>query len=157
MVENNPVEETVMAYVDGEAVRSFNEDGKYVISIDVITEDGKMTLTTDASVLQNNWKFQRLYDALEDGGIFELIVDGNTLVDIKDYAPTTEGTVNSIKTVNGVTAIDLEGVGFIYFTADSTYVQIDGPESVTDIVAGDTFEYNVFAAPDDDEFGYIFF
>ena len=153
MVENNPVEETVMAYVDGDAVRSVNEDGKYVISIDVITENGSMTLTTDASVLQNNLKFMRLYDALEDGGIFELIVDGNTLVDIKDYAPTTEGTVAAIKNVNGVTAIDLDGVGTIYFTADSTYVQIDGPESVAGIQAGDIFEYTASG----DEFGYIFF
>ena len=158
MVENNPVEETVLAYVAGDAIRTVNEAGKYVISVDVITEDGEKTLTTDASVLQNNAKFVRLYNALKDGGIFELIVDGNTLVDIKDYAPLYEATVVASATVNGKQQLTLtiDGNNATYFVTDDTaYIAIDkdAPADPTGIKAKDV----IHVAIDDDELTSIIF
>ena len=142
MVENNPVEKTILAYVDGNAIRTVNEDGKYVISVDVITADGEKTLTTDASVLQNNLKFQRLYACLKDGGMFELIVDGDTLVDIKDYHPLTTGTVTAAATVNGKLQLTIGGTTY-FVTADTTYIAVsaDAPETAMGIEVGDMINF----------------
>lgn len=142
MVENNPVEKTILAYVDGDAIRTVNEDGKYVISVDVITADGEKTLTTDASVLQNNLKFQRLYNALKDGGMFKLIVDGDTLVDIKEYHPLTEGTVTAAATVNGKLQLTIGDTTY-FVTADTTYIAVsaDAPETAMGIEKGDVINF----------------
>lgn len=142
MVENNPVEKTILAYVDGDAIRTVNEDGKYVISVDVITADGEKTLTTDASVLQNNLKFQRLYACLKDGGMFELIVDGDTLVDIKDYHPLTTGTVTAAATVNGKLQLTIGDTTY-FVTADTTYIAVsaDAPETAMGIEVGDVINF----------------
>lgn len=142
MVDNNPVEKTILAYVDGDAIRTVNEDGKYVISVDVITADGEKTLTTDASVLQNNLKFQRLYACLKDGGMFELIVDGDTLVDIKDYHPLTTGTVTAAATVNGKLQLTIGGTTY-FVTADTTYIAVsaDAPETAMGIEVGDVINF----------------
>ncbi len=154
MVENNPVEKTILAYVDGNAIRTVNEDGKYVISVDVITADGEKTLTTDASVLQNNLKFQRLYACLKDGGMFELIVDGDTLVDIKDYHPLTTGTVTAAATVNGKLQLTIGGTTY-FVTADTTYIAVsaDAPETAMGIEKGDVINF----AADGDELTSIIF
>ncbi len=142
MVKNNPVEKTILAYVDGNAIRTVNEDGKYVISVDVITADGEKTLTTDASVLQNNLKFQRLYACLKDGGMFELIVDGDTLVDIKDYHPLTTGTVTAAATVNGKLQLTIGDTTY-FVTADTTYIAVsaDAPETAMGIEVGDVINF----------------
>ncbi|MDY3992174.1 MAG: S-layer homology domain-containing protein [Evtepia sp.] len=142
MVENNPVEKTILAYVDGNAIRTVDKDGKYVISVDVITADGEKTLTTDASVLQNNLKFQRLYACLKDGGMFELIVDGDTLVDIKDYHPLTTGTVTAAATVNGKLQLTIGGTTY-FVTADTTYIAVsaDAPETAMGIEVGDMINF----------------
>ncbi len=142
MVKDNPVEKTILAYVDGDAIRTVNEDGKYVISVDVITADGEKTLTTDASVLQNNLKFQRLYACLKDGGMFELIVDGDTLVDIKDYHPLTTGTVTAAATVNGKLQLTIGGTTY-FVTADTTYIAVsaDAPETAMGIEVGDVINF----------------
>lgn len=156
MVENNPVEETILAYVDGDAIRTVNEDGKYVISVDVITADGKKTLTTDASVLQNNLKFQRLYACLKDGGMFKLIVDGDTLVDIKEYKPMDgkNVTVDAAATVNGKLQLTINGATY-FVTADTTYIAVsaDAPETAMGIVPGDVISF----AADGDELTSIIF
>lgn len=158
MVENNPVEKTILAYVNGNAIRTVNEDGKYVISVDVITADGEKTLTTDASVLQNNWKFQRLYNALKDGGIFELIVDGDTLVDVKWNAEqlniTKDATVTAAATVNGQLQLTI-GKATYFVTADTTYIAVsaDAPETAMGIVPGDVISF----AADGDELTSIIF
>ena len=156
MVENNPVEETILAYVDGDAIRTVNEDGKYVISVDVITADGKKTLTTDASVLQNNLKFQRLYACLKDGGMFKLIVDGDTLVDIKEYKPMDgkNVTVDAAATVNGKLQLTINGATY-FVTADTTYIAVsaDAPETAMGIVPGEVISF----AADGDELTSIIF
>ena len=156
MVENNPVEETILAYVDGDAIRTVNEDGKYVISVDVITADGKKTLTTDASVLQNNLKFQRLYACLKDGGMFKLIVDGDTLVDIKEYKPMDgkNVTVDAAATVNGKLQLTINDATY-FVTADTTYIAVsaDAPETAMGIVPGDVISF----AADGDELTSIIF
>lgn len=156
MVENNPVEKTILAYVDGDAIRTVNEDGKYVISVDVITADGKKTLTTDASVLQNNLKFQRLYACLKDGGMFKLIVDGDTLVDIKEYKPMDgkNVTVDAAATVNGKLQLTINGATY-FVTADTTYIAVsaDAPETAMGIVPGDVISF----AADGDELTSIIF
>lgn len=144
MVENNPVEDVILAYVDGDAIRTVDKDGKYVISVDVITADGVKTLTTDASVMQNNLKFQRLYACLKDGGMFKLIVDGDTLVDIKEYKPMDgkNVTVDAAATVNGKLQLTIGGTTY-FVTADTTYIAVsaDAPETAMGIVPGDVISF----------------
>lgn len=158
VVDNNPVEKTILAYVDGDAIRTVDKDGKYVISVDVITADGVKTLTTDASVMQNNWKFQRLYNALKDGGIFELIVDGDTLVDVKWNAEqlkiTKDATVTAAANTNGKLQLTINGATY-FVTADTTYIAVsaDAPETAMGIVPGDVISF----AADGDELTSIIF
>lgn len=117
MTNHDPAETTVYAVVDGDPVRTQIEDGKWVISVDVILANGETaTYTTEASVIENNFKFQRLYSSLTDGQIVELIVDGSTLVDVKNY----EGNV-----VPGIWEIKTGTVTNPYQVSDTT-LWIDG-------------------------------
>ena len=46
-VANDPDETLVYAYVDGDPIRTTNEDGNHILTVDVILADGeKTTLTT---------------------------------------------------------------------------------------------------------------
>lgn len=98
MTNHDPAETTVYAVVENNAVRTQIEDGKWVVSVDVILANGeKATYTTEASVIENNFKFQRLYNYLKTDKVVELIVDGTTLVDVKNYEELTVPGIWQIK------------------------------------------------------------
>lgn len=135
-VSNDPDEVTVYAYVDSNAVRTTNEDGKYVIEVDVILANGETaTLTTEGTVDQDNAKYQRLYACLTEGDLFKLIVDGTTLIDIKEYWVGEEVTVDS-ELYNSMITLD----GDQYFvTSDTLFIPISGDaDDIADIQKGET-------------------
>ena len=134
-VANDPDEVTVYAYVDDDAVRTVNEEGKYSISVDVILNNGeKATLTTDDSVKQDGAKFQRLYACLEAGDYFKLIVgENNTLIDIKEYWVGQPATVDSVLYNSMIT---LDGTQY-FVTSDTVFIPVSGEaDSIADIQRG---------------------
>ena len=145
-VANDPDEVTVYAYVDGDAVRTVNEEGKYSISVDVILNNGeKATLTTDDSVKQDGAKFQRLYACLEAGDYFKLIVgENNTLIDIKEYWVGDTADVTSVLYNSMIT---LDGTQY-FVTSDTVFIPVSGEaDSIADIQRGQEV---TFVVADDD-------
>lgn len=144
MTNHDPAETTVYAVVDGDPVRTQIEDGKWVISVDVILDNGETaTYTTEASVIENNFKFQRLYNALTDGQIVELIVDGTTLVDVKNYEGNVVPGIWEIKTEGKITAQPtantLQINGVTYAVTEDTVILNAAP--ITSLKVGDYVDY----------------
>ncbi|MCI6989920.1 MAG: S-layer homology domain-containing protein [Clostridiales bacterium] len=145
-VNNDPDETLVYAYVNSNPIRTLNENGNHILVVDVMLENGEtVTLTSKEYANENDSDLMRLYNALrpEDrtaNGIYQLIVDGSTLVDIKDYNPADSYTVEA-KLYNGVIKLkDKAGVTKDYFVStDTVFIPADGEvESIADIVKGAT-------------------
>ena len=137
-VNNDPDETLVYAYVDSNPIRGMNTNGNYVLTVDVILDGGQtVTLTSQEYASENDRDLMRLYAALTDDtdGIFQLIVDDSTLIDIKDYSPAADGTFK-------VTAALYDGVIMLnnakYFVdADTEFIPVDGnAASIADIKPG---------------------
>ena len=137
-VDNDPDEALIYAYVDSNPIRTMDADGNYILTVDVIVNGGeKVTLTAYGYDYENDPTLTRLFDRLtnSDDGIFQLIVDGSTLIDIKDYSPAADGTFK-------VTAALYDGVIMLnnvkYFVdADTEFIPVSGnADSIADIKPG---------------------
>ena len=135
-VENDPNETLVYGYVSGNPDRVLNADGKYVLTVDVILANGEeVTLTSKAYDRENDSDLMRLYNALYNGGIYQLIVEDTTLVDIKDYHPAETYTVTS-EVYNSM--IGLDGTNYLV-TEDTIFIPVSGEaESIDQIQKGET-------------------
>ena len=138
-VDNDPDETLVYAYVDSNPIRAMNANGNYVLTVDVILDGGQtVTLTSKEYAQQNDPDLMRILRALtdDDDGIFQLIVDDSTLIDIKDYSPAADGTFK-------VTAALYDGVIMLnnvkYFVdADTEFIPVSGEaSSIGEIVKGE--------------------
>ena len=148
-VSNDPDETLVYAYINNDPIRTTDANGKHILVVDVMLENGEtVTLSTKAYANENDPDLMRLYNALrpEDrtaNGIYQLIVDGTTLVDIKDYNPADSYTV-AAKLYNGVIKLtnEVTGVTKDYFVStDTVFIPADGEvESIADIVKGVTID-----------------
>ena len=140
-VSNDPDETLVYAYINNDPIRTTDANGKHILVVDVMLENGEtVTLSTKAYANENDPDLMRLYSSLKEDGIFELIVDGTTLVDIKDYNPADSYTVEA-KLYNGVIKLkDKAEVTKDYFVStDTVFIPADGEvESIADIVKGAT-------------------
>ena len=121
--------------------RTLDADGNYILTVDVIVNGGeKVTLTAHGYDYENDPTLLRLYRSLTESatGVFQLIVDGTTLVDIKDYAPVKAET-SSME----VTAVLYGGVIELnhtkYFVdADTEFIPVSGEaSSIGEIVKGE--------------------
>ncbi len=144
-VNNDPDETLVYAYVNSNPVRTRNENGNNVLVVDVILDGGQtVTLTSQEYASENDRDLMRLYAALTDDtdGIFQLIVDGSTLIDIKEYQPAKSHNVTAAL-YDGVIMLD----NAKYFVdADTEFIPTSGnydsiseiPQGVSiDVVVGD--------------------
>ena len=144
-VDNDPDETLVYAYVDSNPIRGMNTNGNYVLTVDVILDGGQtVTLTSQEYASENDRDLMRLYAALTDDtdGIFQLIVDGSTLIDIKEYQPAKSHNVTAAL-YDGVIMLD----NAKYFVdADTEFIPTSGnydsiseiPQGVSiDVVVGD--------------------
>ena len=134
---NDPDETLVYAYVDGNPDRIMS-DGGYVLTVDVILNGGeKVTLTSQKYATENDPDLMRIYNALtnDPDGIFQLIVDGSTLVDIKAYSPAESDTLTVTAALyNGV--IKLEGQKY-FVDASTEFIPVSGnADSIADIKPG---------------------
>ena len=143
-VNNDPDETLVYAYVNSNPICTPNENGNHILVVDVMLENGEtVTLTSKEYANENDSDLMRLYNALrpEDrtaNGIYQLIVDGSTLVDIKNYDPASSYTV-AAKLYNGVIKLtDSAGnTQDYYVSSDTIFIPADGEvESIADIVKG---------------------
>ena len=143
-VNNDPDETLVYAYVNSNPIRTLNENGNHILVVDVMLENGEtVTLTSKEYANENDSDLMRLYNALrpEDrtaNGIYQLIVDGSTLVDIKNYDPASSYTV-AAKLYNGVIKLtdSAENTQDYYVSSDTIFIPADGEvESIADIVTG---------------------
>ena len=137
-VEDNLDETLVYAYVDGNPNRivSKTSDGKYVLTVDVILAGGEtVTLTSKEYARENDADLMRLYHALKEEGIYQLIVDGTTLIDVKDYSPAAQYTVTSAL-YNSM--LGLNGTNY-FVTNDTIFIPVSGDaESIDAIQTGET-------------------
>jgi len=137
-VEDNLDETLVYAYVDGNPNRIVSEtsDGKYVLTVDVILAAGEtVTLTSKEYARENDADLMRLYHALKEEGIYQLIVDGTTLIDVKDYSPAAQYTVTSAL-YNSM--LGLNGTNY-FVTSDTIFIPVSGDaESIDAIQKGET-------------------
>lgn len=139
-VNDDPDETLVYASINNDPIRTTDANGKHILVVDVMLENGEtVTLSTKAYANENDPDLMRLYSSLKEDGIFELIVDGTTLVDIKDYNPADSYTV-AAKLYNGVIKLtnEVTGVTKDYFVStDTVFIPADGEvESIADIVKG---------------------
>ena len=147
-VDNDPDETLVYAYVDSNPIRGMNTNGNYVLTVDVILDGGQtVTLTSQEYASENDRDLMRLYAALTDDtdGIFQLIVDGSTLIDIKDYQPAVSHNVTAAL-YDGVIMLD----GAKYFVdADTEFIPTSGNyDSIAEIPQGVSIDVVV----DDDNY-----
>ena len=137
-VEDNLDETLVYAYVDGNPNRIVSEtsDGKYVLTVDVILAGGEtVTLTSKEYARENDADLMRLYHALKEEGIYQLIVDGTTLIDVKDYSPAAQYTVTSAL-YNSM--LGLNSTNY-FVTSDTIFIPVSGDaESIDAIQKGET-------------------
>jgi hypothetical protein len=137
-VEDNLDETLVYAYVDGNPNRIVSEtsDGKYVLTVDVILAGGEtVTLTSKEYARENDADLMRLYHALKEEGIYQLIVDDTTLIDVKDYSPAAQYTVTSAL-YNSM--LGLNGTNY-FVTSDTIFIPVSGDaESIDAIQTGET-------------------
>ena len=137
-VEDNLDETLVYAYVDGNPNRIVSEtsDGKYVLTVDVILAGGEtVTLTSKEYARENDADLMRLYHALKEEGIYQLIVDGTTLIDVKDYSPAAQYTVTSAL-YNSMLGLNRTNY---FVTSDTIFIPVSGDaESIDAIQTGET-------------------
>ena len=77
----------------------------------------------------------RLYHALKEEGIYQLIVDGTTLIDVKDYSPAAQYTVTSAL-YNSM--LGLNSTNY-FVTSDTIFIPVSGDaESIDAIQKGET-------------------
>ncbi len=135
-VSNDPDEALIYAYVDSNPIRTMDADGNYILTVDVIVNGGeKVTLTAYGYDYENDPTLMRLFDRLtnSEDGIFQLIVDGSTLIDIKAYQPAVSHNVTAAL-YGGV--IMLDGEKF-FVDADTEFIPVDGnAASIADIKPG---------------------
>ena len=144
-VNDNPDETLVYAYVNGNPDRTTNEDGNYVLVVDVVLANGETaTLTTQPYAYENDPDLDRMYRALtvSDDNIFQLIVEDSTLIDIKAYDPAVSFEVTAAL-YDGI--IELDGTKY-FVDADTEFIPTSGnydsiseiPQGVSiDVVVGD--------------------
>ena len=147
-VDNDPDETLVYAYVDSNPIRGMNTNGNYVLTVDVILDGGQtVTLTSQEYASENDRDLMRLYAALTDDtdGIFQLIVDGSTLIDIKAYQPAVSHNVTAAL-YDGVIMLD----NAKYFVdADTEFIPTSGNyDSISEIPQGVSIDVVV----DDDNY-----
>ena len=136
-VGNDPAETLVYAYVSGNAVRTTAEG--YVVTVDVILPDGEeVTLTTKPYSFENMDELMWLYDRLEKGGIHQLIIDGSTLVGVKDEDVAVAATVAAQLDNLGIIKLTTSaGTANYYVDSDTVFIPVSGEaESIADIVTG---------------------
>ena len=147
-VDNNPAETTVYAYVNStsDINRYQGEDGLFYVDIDVTLANGETaTYTTAGTVQQMNDLYWRLYNWVEENNYVELIVDGTTLIDVKDYYVGYNTTVTA-ELVDST--IELNGQK--YFVGDTAFIStVGGVETIADLENGDVVR--VYAEKDSDD------
>ena len=137
-VGDDPAETLVYAYVSGNAVRTTAEG--YVVTVDVILPDGEeVTLTTKPYSFENMDELMWLYDRLEKGDIHQLIIDGSTLVGVKDEDVAVAATVAAKLDNLGIIKLTVGGnTANYYVDSDTVYIPVSGEaDSIADIVKGD--------------------
>ena len=134
-VNDNPDETLVYAYVNGNPDRTTNEDGNYVLVVDVVLANGETaTLTTQPYAYENDPDLDRMYRALteSDDNIFQLIVEDSTLIDIKAYDPAVSVEVTAALH-DGI--IELGGTKY-FVDADTEFVSLGNYDSIASIPQG---------------------
>ena len=135
-VNDNPDETLVYAYVNGNPDRTTNEDGNYVLVVDVVLANGETaTLTTQPYAYENDPDLDRMYRALteSDDNIFQLIVEDSTLIDIKAYDPAVSVEVTAALH-DGI--IELGGTKY-FVDADTEFIPTSGNyDSISEIPQG---------------------
>ena len=134
-VNDNPDETLVYAYVNGNPDRTTNEDGNYVLVVDVVLANGETaTLTTQPYAYENDPDLDRMYRALteSDENIFQLIVEDSTLIDIKAYDPAVSVEVTAALH-DGI--IELGGTKY-FVDADTEFVSLGNYDSIASIPQG---------------------
>ena len=137
-VGDDPAETLVYAYVSGNAVRTTAEG--YVVTVDVILPDGEeVTLTTKPYSFENMDELMWLYDRLEKGDIHQLIIDGSTLVGVKDEDVAVAATVAAKLDNLGIIKLTVGGnTANYYVDSDTVYIPVSGEaDSIANIVKGD--------------------
>ena len=146
-VNNDPDETTVYAYVDStsDINRYQGADGRYYVDIDVVLSTGETaTYTTAGTVQQMNNLYWRLYNWVKENNYVELIVDGTTLIDVKDYYVGYNTTVTA-----ELADSTIELNGHKYFVGDTAFIStVDGVETIADLENGDVVR--VYAEEDSD-------
>ena len=135
-VDNDPDETTVYGYVDStsDINRYQGEDGLFYVDIDVTLANGETaTYTTEGTVKQLNDLYWRLYNWVLGNNYVELIVDGTTLIDVKDYYVGFNATVTA-ELVDKT--IELNGQK--YFVGDAEFIStVAGVKTIADLEKGD--------------------
>ena len=112
-----------------------NTNGNYVLTVDVILDGGQtVTLTSQEYASENDRDLMRLYAALTDDtdGIFQLIVEDSTLIDIKAYDPAVSVEVTAALH-DGI--IELGGTKY-FVDADTEFVSLGNYDSIASIPQG---------------------
>ena len=135
-VDNDPDEVLIYAYVDSNPIRTMDADGNYILTVDVIVNGGeKVTLTAYGYDYENDPTLMRLFDRLtnSDDGIFQLIVDDSTLIDVKEYQPAVSHNVTAALH-DGI--IELGGTKY-FVDADTEFIPTSGNyDSISEIPQG---------------------
>ena len=137
-VGDDPAETLVYAYVSGNAVRTTAEG--YVVTVDVILPDGEeVTLTTEPFSYENDLELRWFYSHLEEGDIHQLIIDGSTLVGVKDEDVAVAATVAAKLDNLGIIKLTVGGnTANYYVDSDTVYIPVSGEaDSIANIVKGD--------------------
>ena len=136
-VGDNPAETLSYAYVAGNAIRTTAEG--YVVTVDVILPDGEeVTLTTEPFSFENDRELRWFYSHLEEGDIHQLIIDGTTLVGVKDEDVAVAATVAAQLDNLGIIKLTTSaGTANYYVDSDTVFIPVSGEaESIADIVTG---------------------
>ena len=137
-VGDNPAETLSYAYVAGNAIRTTAEG--YVVTVDVILPDGEeVTLTTEPFSYENDPELRWFYSHLEEGDIHQLIIDGTTLVGVKDEDVAVAATVAAKLDNLGIIKLTVGGnTANYYVDSDTVYIPVSGEaDSIANIVKGD--------------------
>lgn len=105
-------------------------------TVGVILAGGEtVTLTSKEYARENDADLMRLYHALKEEGIYQLIVDGTTLIDVKDYSPAAQYTVTSAL-YNSMLGLNRTNY---FVTSDTIFIPVSGDaESIDAIQTGET-------------------
>ena len=146
-VGDNPAETLSYAYVAGNAIRTTAEG--YVVTVDVILPDGEeVTLTTEPFSFENDRELRWFYSHLEEGDIHQLIIDGTTLVGVKDEDVAVAATVAAKLDNLGIIKLTVGGnTANYYVDSDTVYIPVSGEaDSIADIFKGDTINVVIDSA-----------